>query len=57
MQYLRIDQSRFANEVLHNCGDACIFCGRTFGDGARQPSCVPGASSRGRTPWGSSAST
>lgn len=35
LQYLRMGQSRFANGVLHNCGNACLFCGFTIGDGAR----------------------
>ncbi|GLY57887.1 MAG: HNH endonuclease [Cellulosimicrobium funkei] len=35
LQYLRMGQSRFANGVLHNCGNACLFCGFTLGDGGR----------------------
>lgn len=35
LQYLRVGQHRFANGVLHNCGQECVFCGFSLLDGDR----------------------
>lgn len=33
---MRVGQHRFAKEVIHNCGGACVFCGMTTPTGTSQ---------------------